>query len=87
MNMQRVERVADFVRDAGRQKRQRMEPLALDGLKGLLPRFRRVVQDQGHARTALGFPLHGGGIHPQEPGARIGDFDFVPGRLLPPAGA
>jgi hypothetical protein len=33
MDVQRVERIADFVRDAGRQQRQCLDAFAFDGLK------------------------------------------------------
>ncbi len=77
MNVQGVERVADLVRHAGRQERQGMKPLALDGLKGLLPRFGGVVQNQRHARTAARLSVQRRGVKAQEPRARIRDFKLV----------
>ena len=44
MNVQGVERIADFVRHAGGQQGQRLDAFALDGFEGLLPRFGRVVK-------------------------------------------
>ncbi len=77
MDVQRVERVADLVRDAGRQKGQGMKPFAFDGLEGLLPRFGGVVQNQGHARTAPGLPVQGRGVKAQEAGTRIRNLKLI----------
>ena len=52
MNVQRVERIPDFVRDAGGQQSQCLNALAFNGLKGLLPRFGGIVQNQGDSGTA-----------------------------------
>ena len=54
MDVQRVERIADFMRDAGREQRQGLDALAFDGLEGFLPRLGRIVQNQRHAGTAGG---------------------------------
>jgi hypothetical protein len=61
MNVERVERIADFMRDARRQQRQRLDTLAFDGFKSFLPRFGRIVQDERHAGFA-GFAVQRGGI-------------------------
>ena len=45
MNVERVERIADFVRDARRQEGQRPDPLAFDRIERFLPRFSGVVQN------------------------------------------
>ena len=52
MDVQRVERIADFVRDAGGEQRERLHAFALDGFKGLLPRLGRVMQNERDAGTA-----------------------------------
>jgi hypothetical protein len=59
MNVQRVERIADFMRDAGGEQRQRLDAFAFDGLEGFLPRLGRVVQNQRHAGTARASPSSG----------------------------
>ena len=78
MNVQRVERIADFMRDAGRQQRQRLDALAFDGLKGFLPRLGRVVQNQRHAGTAGRLAIERRGVEPEKARARIMHFKFVP---------
>ena len=78
MNVQRVERIADFMRHAGRQQRERLDALAFDGLKGFLPRLGRVVQNQRHAGTAGGFAIQRRGVKPQKARTRIMHFKFVP---------
>ena len=77
MNVQRVERIADLVRHAGRQQRQRLDAFALDGLERLLPRLGRVVQNQRHAGAAPGFAIQRRGIKPEKSRARILDFKFM----------
>ncbi len=85
MNVQGVERVADFVGHAGRQQRQGMNALALDGFKRLLPRLGGVVQNQGHAGAALGVAVQRRGVKPQEARARIGHLKLVAVDPLPPS--
>ena len=80
MNVQRVERIADFVRDAGGEQRERLHALAFDGLKGFLPRLGRVVQNQRHAGTAGGLAVERRGVEPEKTRARIMHFKFVPRR-------
>ena len=46
MDMQRVQRIADFVRHAGRQQGQRLDAFALDGFEGFLPRLGGIVKNQ-----------------------------------------
>ena len=77
MDVQRVERIADFVRDAGREQRQRLDALAFDGLKCFLTRLGRVVQNQRHAGTARGFAVQRRGIEPEKARTRIMHFKFV----------
>ena len=78
MDVQGVERIADFMGDAGGQQRQRLDPLALDGLEGLLPRLGGVVQNQGHAGAAGGFAIERRGVEPEEARARIMDLELMP---------
>ena len=78
MDVQRVERIADFVRHAGRQQRQRLDAFAFDGFKGFLPRLGRVVQNQRHAGTARGFAIQRRGVKPQKTRTRIMHFKFMP---------
>ena len=49
MDVQRIERIADLMRHARREQCQRLHAFALDGVKCLLPRLGRIVQDQRHA--------------------------------------
>ena len=78
MNVQRVERIADFVRHAGGQQSQRLDALAFNGLKGFLPRLGRIMQNQRHAGTAGGFAIQRRGVEPQKARTRIIHFKFVP---------
>ncbi len=78
MNVQRVERIADFVRHARRQQRQRLHALAFDGLERLLPRLGRVVQNQRHAGTAGGLAIQRRGVEPEKTRTRIMHFKFMP---------
>jgi hypothetical protein len=66
MDVQRVERIADFVRDAGREQRQRLDAFAFDGFKRFLPRLGRVVQNQRHAGTARGLAVQRRGVEPEK---------------------
>ena len=78
VNVQGVERIADFMGDAGRQQGQRLDALALDGLDGLLAGFGGVVQDQRDAGAAGGFAIERRGVEPQEARAGIMDLELVP---------
>jgi len=51
MNVQRVERIADFVRDAGGEQRERLHAFALNGFKSFLPRLGCVVQNGARRRN------------------------------------
>ena len=62
MNVQRVERIADFVRDAGGEQRERLDALAFNGFKGFLPRLGRIVQNERHAGTAGSLAVERRGI-------------------------
>ena len=79
MNVQRIERVADFVRDAGGEQRERLHAFAFNGLECFLPRFGRVVQDERHPGTAGGLAIEGRGVEPQKTRTGIIHFKFVPG--------
>ena len=77
VDVQRVQRIADLMRDAGGQERQRLHPFAFDGLKGFFPRLGRIVQDQRHAGTARGLAIQRRGIQPQKTRPRIKHFKFM----------
>ena len=90
VNVQGVEGVADLMGDAGRQQRQRLNPLALDGFDGLLAGFGVVVEDEGDAGAAGGFAIQRGGVEPEEARAGILDLKLVPhdalaARMVEPA--
>ena len=51
MDVQRIQRIADLVRDTRRQQGQRLHPFAFDGFKSFLPRLGGVVQNQRQARS------------------------------------
>ncbi len=84
MNVQRVERIADFVRDTGGKQRERLHPLAFNGFKGLLPRLGGVVQNERHPGTAGGFAVQRRGIEPQKTRTRIMHLKFMAGDALAP---
>ena len=71
------------MRHAGSQQCQRLDALAFNGLKRLLTRFRRVVQNQRHAGTPRGFAVQRRRIQTQEAVPRIIHFKLVPNDLLP----
>ena len=77
MNVQRVERIADFVGDAGGEQRERLDALAFDGFKGFLPRLGRVVQNQRDAGTAGGLAVERRGVEPEKTRTRIMHFKFM----------
>ena len=78
MDVQRVERIADLVRHARREQRQRLHAFALDGLEGFLPRLGGVVQNQRHAGTAGGLAVQRRGVEPEKARARIMHLKFMP---------
>ncbi len=78
MNVEGVERVADFMGDAGCQQCQRLDALALDGLQRLLSGFGGVVEDERDTGAASGFAVKRGSVEPQEARARILDLKLVP---------
>jgi len=84
--MQGIERIADLVRDAGGQKRQRLDALAFDGFERLLPRFGCIVQNQGHTGASRRFAIERRGVKKQEPVTRIMDLEFLPHQALPAPG-
>ena len=86
MNVQRVERIADFMRDAGGEQRQRLHAFAFDGLEGLLPRLGGVVQNQRHAGAAGRLAIQRRGVEPEKARARIMHFEFVPDDALAAGG-
>ena len=47
MDVQRIERIADFMRHARGQQRERIEALRLDRFFGRAPAFRDIAQDDG----------------------------------------
>ena len=59
MNVQRVERIPDFVCHAGGKQRERLHPLAFNGFKGLLPRLGGVVQNERHPELPAASPSSG----------------------------
>ena len=71
MDVQRVERIADFVRDAGGEQRERLDAFAFDGLKRFLPRLGRVMQNQRHAGTAGGLAIERRRVEPEKTRTRI----------------
>ena len=78
MDVQCVERIADLMRDTGRQQCEGLDALALDGLKGFLPRFGCVVQDQRDAGTAPRFTVQRRGVKPKKTRTRIKHLEFMP---------
>ena len=75
--MQRVERVADLVRDTRGQQSQRFDPFALDRLKSLLPRLRGVVDDQ-HQAGAFAIAAQRRGVKPDKPLPWIKHLELLP---------
>ena len=77
--MNRIERVADLVGDAGGQQCQGVAPFRLDGLLGLMAGLCGIVQDEGEAR--LGILVDRGGKHPEESGLGESDLDLSSQRV------
>ena len=84
MDVQRVERIADLVRHARREQRERLDAFALDGFKGFLPRLGRVVQNQRHAGTARGLAVQRRGVEPEKTRTRIMHLKFMPDNVRAP---
>src|SRR5262245_26461674 len=72
--------------DARRQKRQRLNSLALDRFESLLSCLGSVVQNQRHPGAAGCMAIQWGRVEPQKSRARILDLKFVPHHPLPSAG-
>src|SRR6185312_16267031 len=77
MDVQCVEWVADLVRDARGEQRERLDAFALDGFERLLPRLGGIMQNQCHTRTAGGFAIEWSGVEPQESRTRVMHLEFV----------
>ena len=83
MNVQGVEGIPDLMGDAGGQQCQRLDPLALDRLDGLLPGFGVVMQDERNPGAAGGFAIERGGVEPEEARAGVLDLKLMPYHPLP----
>ena len=79
MNVQRIERISDFMRHAGRQQCERLDALAFNGLEGFLPRLGGIVQNERDAGTAGGFAIERRGVKTQKARTRVIHLKFVPG--------
>src|SRR6266567_7841397 len=82
MDVQRVKRVADLMGYARGKQGQRLHPLTLDSLEGLLPCLRGIMNDQRHAAAPGGFSVERCGIQSQETGARVMHLEFMPHHAL-----
>ena len=78
MDVQRVERIADLMRNARGEQGERLHALAFDGFKRFLPRFGRVMQNQRHAGTALCLAIERRGVEAEKAFARIKNFKLMP---------
>src|ERR1043166_2420426 len=77
MDVERVQRVADFMRHTGSKQRECLEPFALDRFKGLLSSLGRIVNDERHTSRASAFTVERCGIKPKEAGPWKIDFKFM----------
>jgi hypothetical protein len=82
VDVERVERVADLVSDARGEESEGLDAFAFDGLKGFLPGFGRVVEDESEAGSAYGVAVERCGVQAEEARAREGDFEFVADHAL-----
>src|SRR6185369_1256458 len=71
------------MRHTCRKKSQSLNALALDGFKGLLPRFGCIMENQRNARAATAFPIQRRGINVQKTFARKRNFKFLPHHSRP----
>ncbi|MCX6911071.1 MAG: hypothetical protein NTY01_23930 [Verrucomicrobia bacterium] len=74
VDVQRVERIADLVGDAGREERHRLVPLAGDGVGAFLARGGHVAEDE-HGAAARGGERHG--VQVQETRLRVEHLDLA----------
>ena len=77
VDVQRIERIADFVGHAGGEQGQRVEPLGLDRLRLVLSVARDVAKDDHGAALAGRFGRERNDIEIQEPVLGVGDLDFA----------
>src|SRR5215468_2684187 len=77
MNVQRVQRISNFMRHTRGEQRQCLAAFALNRFKGLLPRFRRVMQDESNTGAACGFTVQRSGIQPQKSWPRIMHLELM----------
>ena len=77
MNVECVQRIANFVRDARGQKCERLNAFTFDSLKCFLARLGRVVQNQRNAGPAHRFAIERRGVEPEKSRTWIMDFKFV----------
>ena len=82
MNVQGVQRIAEFMRNAGGEQRQRLDTFALDGIEGLLPRFGGIMQNQRNTRAARRLAIQRRGVEPEKSRARILHLEFVADDML-----
>ena len=84
VDAQRVEQVADLVRDAGGEQPHGLHPLGLDERGLVLALARDVAEDGDDARSgALGPLLHRHGVHLEDAPLRAGHLDLARGELRP----
>ncbi len=84
MDVERVQRVAEFVGDAGGEQGEGGQFLRLDGGGGLLAALGHVAQDQGHAGDQVTFLVdQRHDVETEEPVLGIKHLDLVADHLAP----
>jgi hypothetical protein len=81
--MQGIERITNFVSDAGGQESQGLDFFTFDGVNGLLARFGGVVKNESDPGAARGCAIKGGGVKAKKTGAWVLDLEFMPDHALP----
>ena len=77
MNVERIERIANFVCHACGQQCQGLASLILDCRKCFLTRLRGVVKNQRHTTPTTFFGVKRGSVDMKESLSRIVNFKFV----------
>ena len=86
VDVQRIQRITNFMGDARRQQCQGLDPLALNRFKSFLSRFRSVMQDERETRAAGPFAIQRRRIQAQKTGTRISNLKFVSDYFLTAGG-
>src|SRR5258705_551924 len=77
MNVEGIQRISDFMSHTRGEQRERLAALALNRFKGLLPRFRRVMEDERDTGAAGRLAIERSRIQAQKSWSRIMHFELM----------